>query len=109
MLHCMPVQVSQHEYDLVVIADESTIERMRRHDPAIFQMDKMPPPWPRLRLRSAYFCFEDSPGIETLKKLIDQGAIDEARQFLLRGFQERPDLGDSDDPYHSPDDKRRLN
>jgi hypothetical protein len=109
MLHCVPVQVSQHEYDLVVIADDTTIERMRQHDPAIFQMSKMPPPWPHMRLRSVYFCFEDTPGIETLKKLLDMGELDQARQFLLRGFQERPDLGDNDDAYRGVDDNRRLN
>ncbi len=109
MLYCVPVQVNPLEYDLMVIADETTIERMRRHDPAIFQMAKMPEPWPHMRLRAAYFCLEDAEGVETFKKLLTNGLMEEARNFILRGFEDRPDLGDNDRDYRSEEENKRLN
>lgn len=97
----IPFTVSTLEYNVMVILEPEHTERMQKADPAQIGLEQLGQPWLSFNLKKIIIT---SPGAEDLKKveeLIARREVTEALKFLSRGFEYRPDQGDTGDAYKS--------
>jgi len=95
-MHAIPIQINSSEYDLFILLEPFNIERIQQYDPAEIVCSCLGPRWINLRLsriRITYMKAEDAPVIARLAETRDIRGL---TQYLARGFEFRPDLGDED-------------
>jgi hypothetical protein len=90
---CIPIESADHKSDLlVIILEESSIERMRRADP--FQVDCADFDKHLVNPRIC-ICLEHDRN--KLARFINSNDMRGLSEWLTRGFEYRPDLGDHDE------------
>lgn len=91
----LPIQSKGHLNDLLVIVfDQGDIERMRKGDPAQIKMLDIKRVGKDLMNPTVIVCYEQDQ--TKLTQLINKGDIVAVLEYLQRGFEFRPDLGDHD-------------
>lgn len=88
----IPIETVDHVEDaVVVILDPGTVERMKVGDPAEAVLRDAPT---NLVNPTILICLEE-PGPE-FDRVMASGDLKKVLEYLRRGFQFRPDLGDHD-------------
>jgi len=90
----IPKQINPREYVLVIVLGQDNIERMMANDPAQLGLYQLPPPWPDLRCRDLFIAYETDENMARIETLCRQQNEREAWEYLMRGWQNRPDKGD---------------
>jgi len=84
-------------YYLAILLEDENLDRMKRADPAIFNL----PPTPQfahMQLKSVLLGRISPDGKKHLLELIASGDGLAILRYVTRGFEYRPDLGDHDGP-----------
>ena len=98
----IPFQISASEYNVFILLGPENLERIQAHDPAQMDITRMEPNWRRLRLHTVLIGYgTKKEEAEVIRYVQAGGKVMDALQHLSRGFQFRPDKGDSDEPYTS--------
>jgi hypothetical protein len=95
----MPVRASATEYDLNIILEDENIARMKEYDPAEIITGLMTDQFKQLKIRNVTILYANATDLAHVMILCDAGKPREALQYLARGFEFRPDRGDSNEPY----------
>ena len=85
--------------DLVIVLDETSIDRIKRYDPAEVQWPLLPAMYSSRRpatIAVAFATKSDQAEIERMAASGDPDWKEKAIKFISRGFQYRPDQGDHD-------------
>lgn len=99
-MFAIPTRAGDNEYRLLLIMEDSSVERVKSYDPAEFMFEKMGEPFKDMRcvgVAIAYVSPEEAAKIPDLTDETFPGFI----KSLWRGFTFRPDLGDNDEPYNA--------
>lgn len=99
-MQAIPIRVNASKYDLFIILEQTDIERIQKYDPAKLALRKLSRPWRDLQPREVvitYMTKEDQLFIAEMSRL---GDIRRLTQYLTRGFEFRPDLGDKDEDQY---------
>jgi hypothetical protein len=99
-MNIIPYRLNEKEYSIFVALGEDSIERIRAYDPGMFDLEKLPEPWPGLMLRQVLIGYATEADMAHVAKMkLDGADMRECLLFLSRGWQFRPDLGDHDGHY----------
>lgn len=100
----IPIQTIDGRYDLFVIADDETMDRMKEHDPATIELLKLGHPWNTMKVRCVHLMYATQEEIDKLVLKSDTAVkLKATLKILRRGWKCRPEKGDSDAPYQSID------
>jgi hypothetical protein len=95
----IPMQVSPAEFDLILVMKPINLERLQQYDPASLPLESVNGLFPGLKLRCITLAFatpEECQQIMDHRRLGHKiGAI---LELLSRGWEYRPECGDSDEP-----------
>jgi len=95
----IPFQINKSEYSILIALEEENLTRMKKYDPAELSVDKLPSDMRKLKLKTIHLCYATAEDAGQMLLFVKQGEIGKALSHLARGFEFRPDLGDSDAPY----------
>lgn len=96
-----PLQLTQDEYDLVIILEDENIERLKKYDPAEI-VGKNLGSFAKLKIRNIQICYATPEETMEISNCHTIGEVAKAIRKLGRGFRYRPELGDSDSAYQTP-------
>lgn len=84
--------------DFAIVLDETSIERMKRYDPAQIFYHSLPAEYSTRRPESISVAFATAAELKQIEEmsLSDPDWKDKALKMLSRGFEFREDLGDHD-------------
>lgn len=97
-LMLIPFKISEKSYRLIIVLLDHNLERIKRYDPCVFNMRQLAE-FAGLEcagIMVAYCTPEEKEQI--LLNIATGGKLSETLELLTRGFEYRPDLGDSDNP-----------
>lgn len=95
----VPFMVDTLVFNLLVVLEPENLDRMEKNDPAQIGMRQLGHPWTSFTLGTVIIVNPSADDLQRFDKLMVQGSVREAMELLTRGFEDRPDLGDSDAPY----------
>jgi|SRR5215471_735312 len=95
----IPIPLSPSRYNVFIALEEKNLERMKAHDPAQFEPAKMGLPFSAMELNTILIGYATQDDIEEARKMVAEGKGHEIPRRMSRGFQFRPEAGDSDGPY----------
>jgi|SRR5580765_6035441 len=86
-------------YALVLVMEDSSMERLKVHDPAMLDVYKMGEPWASLQLISITIAYESAEDCAKISNWVRENQIGRVMKHITRGFKYRPELGDDDAQY----------
>lgn len=95
----LPFQISETEYNVVVILEDENIERIKEHDPAEIHTKLFADKFASRELKGVMVAYASPSEKENLIALVEQGDLPKVFSILSRGFKFRPEKGDHDEPY----------
>ncbi len=91
----LPIQSKGHLNDLlVVVFGPQNLERMKKGDPAEVKLKDIKRSGKDLMNPTIIICYEEDQ--TKLMQLVNSKNIQQILEYLSRGFEYRPDLGDHD-------------
>lgn len=94
----LPFQIDAEQYSVLMALDDDGLARIKRYDPAELTVTSLGSPWTSLRLKDVLVTYCNAQDLDHVQRLIALGTPRKALRYLSRGWEFRPDLGDSDDP-----------
>lgn len=94
----IPLQVNDGEYIIVIALPQSSIDRIKKRDPAEIPVNQMGEPFDHLRLRDVYITYYDEKDDQVIRRKVAEYDIKGALEVLRRGWAYRPELGDNNLP-----------
>jgi hypothetical protein len=93
-MKCIPVETANHEEDaVIVILHQENLARIAKADPVEIVLKDFPGNLVNPRIVICYE--EDTP---ELMKLLENDSLLEILEYLVRGWEHRPDKGDAKPP-----------
>lgn len=92
----LPLPRTDGKFELVVVLEDENIERIKRYDPAQFEMEKVTEDGERIGLARLTIAYASPADLLWIRELVERGKNGEALKFIARGWEYRPDLGDHD-------------
>ena len=96
----IPIQVNGQEYDVWIVLNDESIDRIKQYDPAEYVLDKATD-YRGLKLRGMVITYGNEADINQVWTLAKAGKMPDALRHLSRGSKFKPKSGDSDKPYES--------
>lgn len=104
----IPCESKDGTLDLWVILLDANVGRIKAYDPAEVNVDKLPPPYKGLPIKSIMICYATDDEAAKVMALIRAGRLKDALRLVSRGWVYRPDQGDDDSQYRSMMDLKKL-
>lgn len=98
----VPLQIDAVHFDLFVILEDENIERIKNYDPAELVGKSLGSPWIYLRIRNVIILYATADETRRLSECANKPATVDMLRHLSRGWEHRPDKGDSDESYQRP-------
>ncbi len=98
----IPLQISKTQYDLFVILECENIQRIQAYDPAEVALEKLPSVWRKMTPRCIQICYAAEVELKRVMSATNVVEVVEQLKVLARGWQFKPERGDSDAPYQIP-------
>ena len=98
----LPLQVSMTHYDLFLILEDDNLERIKAYDPAEVALRRLPPAWHKLTVRNIQLCYATAEELKLLMGATNIVEVVKRLKVLSRGWQFKPEQGDSDASYQTP-------
>lgn len=99
----IPIQVSDTHYDIVLVFDDKTIDRIKEYNPAEFKPANMAMPmFEKLNINNISFAYATEAEIKRIIEFQMARDLRSILKLLSRGWKYRPELGDHDGPYQRP-------
>lgn len=91
----IPMQVTATQYDIIVVLEDINIDRMKKYDPAVIDMDKFKSVVGDLKIREVVLLYANE---EETRRLSSSTGGDDSKEILrslIRGYEDHPELGDN--------------
>ena len=96
-MRVIPIQTPNHVRDiLIVVLGKDSLARMEKGDPAEVKLAEVARSGKVLLQPIISLCYEDDAGMAKVVRFMNEGNLRAALKYLGRGWEFRPDLGDSD-------------
>lgn len=86
-------------FDVVLVMDDSNVDRMKLSDPVEFDVRLLPQVYHVQQVRRVIIAFETPENTAKLLEMLKADRIREALAFVVRGWKYKPEQGDVDAPY----------
>ena len=98
----IPLQLSATEYDLFIVLEDDNIDRIvKDRDPAEIRSSAMGS-FARLKIRNINILYASVDDVRLLMACTTRGDLAKCLLNIGRGWKFRPELGDNDMAYQSP-------
>jgi hypothetical protein len=98
-MQLIPFRIDAERYNVFVVLEDDNVKRIKGHDPAQFDVTKLPAEWHALKLNIVLIGYANEHELANVRRMIARGQAAAALEYLSRGFAYRPDQGDNDAPY----------
>lgn len=98
-MRIIPFQVSNFQFNVMVVIEDENLERMKAYDPAQLAIDKLGFPWSTLTVKTVLIVHATPADLKHIDELARTGQAVRAVEYMSKGFTYDPGKGDNDDPY----------
>lgn len=92
----IPMVVNEQCYDLFIILLDDNVDRIKSYDPAEVVTANLSGPFVNRHVRTVVIMYANEKDVQEVMALCRAGTPNKALKYLSRGFQFRPEKGDSD-------------